>query len=68
MNDTTNAVPNPGSTSALNRGCICAVLDNAHGQGYMGNPNRFVITEGCPVHAPGSIQKAIQLGSDKGDS
>ena len=46
----TNAVPNPGSDEALRLGCKCAVLDNAHGHGYMGQPGVFVYTEGCPVH------------------
>ncbi|MCO6050892.1 hypothetical protein NGM99_13995 [Mesorhizobium sp. RP14(2022)] len=48
----TNAVPNPGSDAALVRGCTCPVLDNAHGKGAMGNPDRFWYTVGCPVHVP----------------
>lgn len=54
MTDTTNAVPNPGSDQALLKGCLCAVMDNCHGQGVPdGKGGRtFWITLGCPVHAP----------------
>ena len=48
----TSAVPNPGSEEAIKRGCSCAVLDNAHGRGYMGQPGIFVYSEGCPLHWP----------------
>ncbi len=56
MTDTTNAVPNPGSQAAINRGCTCAVLDNHHGEGVPlggGRGVSFWMTAGCPVHAPG---------------
>jgi hypothetical protein len=42
--------PNPGSDEALDRGCQCPVLDNAHGRGYYGQEGIFVMTVGCPVH------------------
>lgn len=42
--------PNPGSDEAIRQGCVCAILDNAHGRGYMGQPGTFVYTQGCPVH------------------
>lgn len=42
--------PNPGSSEAIAAGCICPVLDNAHGRGYRGQPGVFVMTVGCPVH------------------
>lgn len=50
--------PNPGSDEALERGCRCPVLDNAHGRGYMGGMKDddgntvFVIVGGCPLHWP----------------
>jgi hypothetical protein len=47
--------PNPGSDEALDAGCTCPVLDNAHGKGYMGGVfggTVFVYMEGCPVHEP----------------
>ncbi len=44
-------IPNPGSDEALEQGCICAVLDNAHGKGGFDLPNgQFWITENCPLH------------------
>jgi hypothetical protein len=46
-------IPNPGSARALDHGCMCAVLDNHHGQGFVMNHERcFWITMGCPLHAP----------------
>lgn len=48
------ARPNPGSLEAHEAGCICAVLDNRRGAGYLGQAGVFVITRGCPVHAAGS--------------
>lgn len=53
MSDDTKGEPNPGSPSAIEAGCKCAVIDNGHGRGYMGQPDVFVITAGCPVHGPG---------------
>lgn len=41
---------NPGSRGALEAGCICAVLDNNHGQRAPWPPDGWWITEGCPVH------------------
>lgn len=49
----------PGSKEAQINGCICAVLDNAHGKGFMWaghNVPSFWITEGCPVHTKGSTK------------
>lgn len=49
---------NPGSPEAVSQGCICAVLDNGHGRGWMGGAKDrngetlFVVTVGCPVHSP----------------
>lgn len=48
---------NPGSEKAQKLGCICPVLDNGHGLGYMGGikgndgKTLFVITDGCPIHS-----------------
>ena len=53
MNSRENPPPNPGSREALAIGCTCPVLDNNHGRGYYGDPERFVMTEGCPLHWPG---------------
>ena len=45
--------PNPGSKEAREQGCLCPVIDNEHGKGYLGNGERFgfVINENCPLHA-----------------
>jgi hypothetical protein len=43
-------MPNPGSDEAIDAGCICPVLDNSHGWGYM-RQGVFVYHEGCLVHA-----------------
>lgn len=47
-------VPNPGSDAAINLGCSCPVLDNAHGKGYFGGTG-FIISEGCIIHDTHSI-------------
>lgn len=46
----------PGSPEALEQGCFCPVLDNAHGAGYMGGVKAengetiFLIDDACPLH------------------
>lgn len=40
-------VPAPGSDAALQLGCTCPVLDNAHGKRADG---LFWISEDCPLH------------------
>lgn len=50
--------PNPGSREAQAEGCICPVLDNGHGKGYMGGVKDddgntvFVMVTTCPLHSP----------------
>lgn len=44
--------PNPGSKEAVEQGCTCPVLDNAHGKGIFGLGEEWWITDGCPLHAP----------------
>ena len=39
----------PGSRGAIDRGCLCPVLDNAHGVGYLGVEGMYVYVEGCPT-------------------
>lgn len=46
----TDQQPNPGSDEAIKRNCRCAVLDNAHGIGYMGIPGQWVMSADCPLH------------------
>lgn len=41
--------PPPGSDAALDNGCTCPVLDNSHGEGWMGT-DEYVINFDCPLH------------------
>ena len=41
---------NPGSDEAIDAGCTCAILDNGHGNGYMGQKGIFVMSSNCPIH------------------
>lgn len=41
---------NPGSDEAIEAGCECPIMDNGHGQGYMGQKGIFVMIECCPIH------------------
>jgi hypothetical protein len=52
--------PKPGSDAALAQGCMCPVLDNAHGKGRGGDGDRwgFYINEGCPLHGRPHPQEA----------
>lgn len=51
-----DSIPNPGSGEAIEQGCLCPVLDNAHGLGYMGGAKSssgeplFVMNMECPLH------------------
>ena len=63
-----NSIPNSGSDEAIQQGCICPILDNAHGQGYFRQPGVFVFTEGCPLHwTPTEVAKAKQKNIGEGD-
>ena len=43
---------NPGSDEAIDAGCTCPILDNAHGRGQagLGGTFNFWINANCPVH------------------
>ena len=46
---------NPGSSQAMEKGCICSAKDNRYGRGHHHNKEGkpgFVICKGCPVHDP----------------
>ena len=49
--------PNPGSKEARKQGCLCPVVDNEFGKGYLGNGERFgfVSNEHCPLHGANSV-------------
>lgn len=42
--------PNPGSDEALEKGCLCPVLDNAHGEGRGLDGSVFWVASDCPIH------------------
>ena len=41
---------NPGSDEAIKQGCICPILDNAHGKGSYWGKGLFFINTKCPIH------------------
>lgn len=47
---------NPGSDEAINAGCACPVLDNAHGRGRPGRngERQFWMSSDCPIHGDGA--------------
>lgn len=55
--------PNPGSPEAIEKGCACPILDNAHGRGYMGGVKDqnggviFVMRADCPLHGHSEINQ-----------
>ena len=56
-------IPNPGSEEAIKQGCICPVIDNYYGEGYMMQDGVFVIVQGCPLHDPDyEIAKEVKDG------
>ena len=59
------AVANPGSDEAIAKGCICAVLDNCHGRGHLGDGEKYGwwVTEGCPLHAP-RLDATVRSGEE----
>ena len=44
-------IPSPGSDEAVRQGCVCPVMDNHQGKGYMGIPGIFVYSGSCHLHA-----------------
>ena len=48
--------PSPGSDEALDAGCTCPVMENAHGRGAVGTWAKpdgekvFIMQAGCPLH------------------
>lgn len=55
--------PTPGSQEAVADGCVCPVMDNAHGRGARGSegPNAvFWIAGDCPVHAISDVDRENQ--------
>ena len=50
------SMPPPGSDAALDQGCVCPVLDNSHGMGYLGGikdkdgETIYVVRADCDLH------------------
>jgi len=65
MKDITNScifcktyIPNPGSEQAVEKGCTCPRMDNAHGRGYYcDDGSMFVYNMDCPLHKDLKIKK-----------
>jgi hypothetical protein len=56
---------NPGSSEARAAGCLCAVMDNAHGAGAFfdehGKP-AFWINMECPLHGDAAARELKREG------
>ena len=48
--DKEDNIPTPGSDEAIDLGCICPIMDNSYGEGYMGMEGVFVYNAGCSLH------------------
>ena len=63
-------VPNPGSDEAVAMGCICPVMDNCYGRGYLvAGSGSFCIRTNCPIHgrkrnATKSVDEETPMGKD----
>jgi len=58
-----DGTPNPGSNEAIDMGCTCPVLDNAHGRGgYISVDGKplFWMTSGCPIHGIGEANEGSE--------
>ena len=51
-----SAAPNPGSQAALNRGCLCPVIDNHYGHAKPWGEFGWWINADCPLHGRPSEQ------------
>lgn len=48
---TYSVMSNPGSEAAIAAGCLCAVMDNNHGDGlWFGDEQVFWINGACAIH------------------
>lgn len=54
--------PAPGSDEARTQGCLCPVVDNHFGAGYLGDGASFgwIIIADCPVH--GQVRQVDSKG------
>jgi hypothetical protein len=47
---TDSRLPPPGHPDARWLHCNCPVTDNCNGEGYRGDPTRFLCSPDCPLH------------------
>ena len=59
----------PGAPRAVNEGCLCPILDNAHGRGCGSNTTGplYVIREDCPLHGDERRDPAIERARGEGE-
>jgi hypothetical protein len=50
---------NPGSDAARKAGCSCPVLDNSHGNGYLGMKGIFVQNLNCKIHGQRKVKARL---------
>jgi hypothetical protein len=50
----------PGSRKAVQLGCVCPVMDNSYGGGYMGVDDVFVVRKDCPLHGDTGREQTIE--------
>ncbi len=56
------STPNPGSPEAMEAGCLCPVIDNHYGRGFL--PGQFVMVEGCPLHDESYQSIVVELEAE----
>ena len=55
-------VPTPGSNEARRQGCLCPVIENAYGAGYLLDRESkpiYVIHNHCPLHGEGPEEELV---------
>jgi len=64
----TTDTPPPGSDEAVRLGCLCPVMDNHYGRGYVqiAGESSYVFNENCPLHGLAiSIETAEPVPSEE---
>ena len=57
----------PGSDAAIAAGCLCPILDNEYGRGWMGQEGVYCHSGDCPLHGY-IVEAAIALAKAKKDA
>jgi hypothetical protein len=53
-------IPNPGSDEAIEMGCWCPVIDNGHGNGYMGMKTVFKFNANYSLHGNSPARRKLE--------